>query len=30
LFNTAIEDFSLRQVADRQSRALAAVGLDRP
>lgn len=30
LFNAAIEDFSVRRVADRQGRALAAVGLERP
>ncbi|MGA7488597.1 MAG: AarF/UbiB family protein [Xanthobacteraceae bacterium] len=30
LFNAAIEDFSVRRVADRQHAALAAVGLDRP
>jgi predicted unusual protein kinase regulating ubiquinone biosynthesis (AarF/ABC1/UbiB family) len=30
LFNQAIEDFSLRRVGDRQAKALAAVGLDRP
>jgi hypothetical protein len=30
LFNTAIEDFSIAGVADRQQAALAAVGLDRP
>jgi predicted unusual protein kinase regulating ubiquinone biosynthesis (AarF/ABC1/UbiB family) len=30
LFNAAIEDFSVRRVADRQNGALAAVGLDRP
>jgi predicted unusual protein kinase regulating ubiquinone biosynthesis (AarF/ABC1/UbiB family) len=30
LFNEAIEDFSLRRVGDRQAKALAAVGLDRP
>ena len=29
LFNAAIEDFSVRRVADRQSGALAAVGLER-
>ena len=29
LFNEAIEDFSLRRVSDRQTKALAAVGLDK-
>jgi len=30
LFNQAIEDFSIRRVAERQTAALAAVGLDQP
>jgi hypothetical protein len=30
LFNRAIEDFSIRRVAQRQATALAAVALDQP